>query len=55
MDEVVYPHKPDRLIGSENDGSGENLSFRLKMKTPKDKSLMPRISDAYHKRYKEYR
>ena len=50
-DKVVYAEKPDQLIESEDD---EN-KFSILRKKPEDKSHMPRISDAYIPRYKEYR
>ena len=29
LDKIVYPHKPDQLVGSENDGNGEDIQFSL--------------------------
>jgi hypothetical protein len=54
-DKIVYPEKPDRLVGSKNDGNGEGIEFSMKQKKPMSEDKMPIISDAYVKRYKEYR
>jgi hypothetical protein len=55
LDKIVYPHKPDQLVGSENDGNGEDIQFSLFQKEPKNNSRMSSIEDAYEPRYKEYR
>ena len=54
-DKVVYPRKPDSMIGSEDDGDGESLGFTLQIKKGSENSRMPTIPDAYKPRYKEYR
>ena len=54
-DFIVYPHKPDSRIGSENDGDSDEVGFAIAGDVPKDESRMPTIKDAYKKRYKEYR
>ncbi len=54
-DKVAYSHKPDQLIGSENDGNGEGIEFSISRKKSDKNSRMPIIEDAYDRRYKEYR
>lgn len=54
-DKEMYPSTPDRLVGSENDGSSDDVKFSVQQKNKKSNSSMPTIDDAYAPRYKEYR